>query len=1068
MRAASALFLAWTLLGLAAPARAGVQYYVDPVGGADAPTGGSEQTPWKTTSYAFGRIALLPPASQAGLVLNLRASALYPPVVLPATLHGTPADPIVIQPYDGDRVVFDGGEPRFRQPGAWEPVPGQVDEWRTKDTFTLPAGQRVAWGQMMDTRLRLITYLAIEDMRAVNESYRGELGNRVPLSDPRPAPGPVVGDEAHKIPYTYLGPGVYYSFENAEKTAGRVHLRLSPTHIRAVGIEDYAGGGDPNLMNLSIARETSITGRIDAQNVVLRNLVFQNGGRTTLLVDANARNVTFDHCEVYGAQYGVRIGPAASELKFHHCTFDGGLAPWTSRSDVKNEYYFQGPPDCPRDTNGLCINMGGAKTHDILVIHQASRSEYVNCTFRRGHDALMLSGDDVEVRDSLFEDLNDEVLQFGNDGANVVSNVRVHGNVIRQTLSPVSFVLNPTVGPIYFYRNVIDQRVPTRGHRILPPDAPAPWVWRYGNDFKDTPTLPFHCYQNTFLASHDLDKGSYANHLFYTDPPVGPTYRNNLHLMLNLDRPLSRVPSAGSGAVSDGNVWYRFHPNPEPLFRHPMFVSAVGRYFTFPELWSDFPSWEVHSQYADPQLADFTDEYFEFAGFYPDTDFRLSFDSPARAAGVVLPSTLPDDFTSTGAPDVGARPVDAPVMAVGVDGATLFPAADAPVALAGSDQVVPDADGDGFERVRLDASQSHGPYGLDGYVWTIGGKAVVKSDVPNAALNLPEGDHHVRLLVFDKTGGIDSDALRVRVAPRAPGENHLDAPGFEETASAWRIGPGAVVTTVGGEVHSGARAIRLPNSGLAKRFSQRVPAGIGLFTVSGWMRTQSLAGAPAVLTVLVLDGDGAVLDSRTIAHKQSSSPYSYHEVVIDVPKGAAFLEVMGSVSGGGSGAAFFDDLRIRDRNLLQNGRFEVRSASGHVREAPGWEFGRGGLIVEDAPNVRSGRYALAFAPYNGYHLTRQTIVHETGRTYRVSGWVKTLDLATAPTFSVRFLGASGQNLGLRQVAAVTSEGEYRYVSRDLPAGDIPAATAMLRVELLLDQVATGTAFFEDLRVEPLP
>ena len=86
----------------------------------------------------------------------------------------------------------------------------------------------------------------------------------------------------------------------------------------------------------------------------------------------------------------------------------------------------------------------------------------------------------------------------------------------------------------------------------------------------------------------------------------------------------------------------------------------------------------------------------------------------------------------------------------------------------------------------------------------------------------------------------------------------------------------------------------------------------------------------------------------------------------------------------------------------------------------------------------------------------------------MSGWVKTIDLATAPTFSVRFLGASGQNLGIRTIAAVTSEGEYRYVSRDLPASDIPGATAMLRVELLLDQVATGTAFFEDLRVEPLP
>ena len=147
----------------------------------------------------MSRIALLPPESQAGLVLNLRANAIYPPVIIVNTVRGTAAEPIVIQPYDGDQVVFDGGEPRFRQPGAWEPVPGQVDEWRTKDTFTTLPGERVAWGQMMDTRLRLITYATLEDMRATNESF-----DRVPVSDPRPGhpsggrPGPQDAVHVHR------------------------------------------------------------------------------------------------------------------------------------------------------------------------------------------------------------------------------------------------------------------------------------------------------------------------------------------------------------------------------------------------------------------------------------------------------------------------------------------------------------------------------------------------------------------------------------------------------------------------------------------------------------------------------------------------------------------------------------------------------------------------------------------------------------------------------------------------------------------------------------------------------
>jgi len=42
------------------------------------------------------------------------------------------------------------------------------------------------------------------------------------------------------------------------------------------------------------------------------------------------------------------------------------------------------------------------------------------------------------------------------------------------------------------------------------------------------------------------------------------------------------------------------------------------------------------------------------------------------------------------------------------------------------------------------------------------------------------------------------------------------------------------------------------------------------------------------------------------------------------------------------------------------------------------------------------------------------------------------------------------------------------VSRDLLATDIPAASAMVRVEIRLEQVSSGTAFFEDLLVEPIP
>src|SRR5262249_55421399 len=118
--------------------------------------------------------------------------------------------------------------------------------------------------------------------------------------------------------------------------------------------------------------------------------------------------------------------------------------------------------------------------------------------------------------------------------------------------------------------------------------------------------------------------------------------------------------------------------------------------------------------------------------------------------------------------------------------------------------------------------------------------------------------------------------------------------------------------------------------------------------------------------------------------------------------------------------------------------------------------------------VRSGHRALALSPYGNYHLITQEFAHTSPSGYRVSGWIKTSGLAVAPRYSIRFYGSAGQNMGTTTVAAVTSEGAYSYVSHDYLPADIPAGVASISVELQLDEVTTGTAFFDDLMVEPLP
>jgi hypothetical protein len=369
-------------------------YYVDPVEGVDGelPRGTAPNLPWKTVPWASEKIRAHQ-VSQAGVELNLRAGVLHPFSVFDK-LKGTAEQPLVIQPYGGDTITFDGSEPALREPGAWTAVPGRANEWVSAE-FTTAKDDRIALGRMTGTRQLLIAYSELEDLRAANESYVV-----TPLSDPRPAFGRA--RDAHgnltqtKVPFVYMGPGTQFEWLNAEHTRGKVHLRLAPTHFNAPGIQDYPGGTDP--ATVAVARNSGVAANFGTvENTIVRNAVFQNGGRTTLGVQAQTRNVTFDHCQVYGTRFGAQI--AGQDIHFENCTFDGGLAPWTTRSDVKNEYSYEDVPGCATGEHGFCHNGLGAHSHDILVISHGGpdqlRRLHVPARSRRDPDRWPRRGDPV-------------------------------------------------------------------------------------------------------------------------------------------------------------------------------------------------------------------------------------------------------------------------------------------------------------------------------------------------------------------------------------------------------------------------------------------------------------------------------------------------------------------------------------------------------------------------------------------------------------------------------------------------------------------------------------------------
>ena len=85
-----------------------------------------------------------------------------------------------------------------------------------------------------------------------------------------------------------------------------------------------------------------------------------------------------------------------------------------------------------------------------------------------------------------------------------------------------------------------------------------------------------------------------------------------------------------------------------------------------------------------------------------------------------------------------------------------------PVADAGRDQVVADADGDGSEIVTLDASGSTAAGGvIAGYVWTEGGEQIATGVSPTVSLSV--GSHIITLGVVDDSGFTDTDTLTVTV-----------------------------------------------------------------------------------------------------------------------------------------------------------------------------------------------------------------------------------------------------------------------------------------------------------------
>ena len=115
--------------------------------------------------------------------------------------------------------------------------------------------------------------------------------------------------------------------------------------------------------------------------------------------------------------------------------------------------------------------------------------------------------------------------------------------------------------------------------------------------------------------------------------------------------------------------------------------------------------------------------------------------------GICFRSSSVDTRYSTKS-DVKFKNCDAPVYA--------------PVANAGADQAVADADGNGSESVSLNGSASTDSDGtIASYIWTEGGSQIATGATPS--VTLPVGTHNITLTVTDNEGNTNTDQVTITV-----------------------------------------------------------------------------------------------------------------------------------------------------------------------------------------------------------------------------------------------------------------------------------------------------------------
>lgn len=606
-------------------------YFVDGKRGDDKGAG-TEEAPWRTLAHGLTRL-------QAGDTLCLRGGTYYETVVV--KVQGTAKEPITIRSYPGELAVVDGGYREFfEEPAtAWELVPDGADgEYRSTKTYPELAAEPdprfpvfgsgahssevKVLGNFGDSMVPLHGYFFARDLRSKNEYWNL----------------PKLGGEI------YCGPGLWFDAETS-----RVHTRLAPTTLAAIGDGNYRGESDPRRLPLVVGGVEPVINIEGAEHLRIYDLVAR-GTRSRTMNITGAVDLVLDGVHAYGGAPAMYLSSSRG-VRIVNSTLHGISAPWSSRGSEKY-----------RGISTYLFVAGGRNVLNDDV--EMAYSEFTDC-----QDGLVVGTiDNLRFHHNLVDNFSDDGLYmtlWGKPGRNI----RIYQNIISRCLSCFSFAgkgAGQEGTDFYVYRNIIDLRGPVHyGMPRSPEQTEITSRGRTCGDHGGPIWKPMMIYQNTVITARRAWRSYYGCGL--SSHMLGTKRRlfNNIFVVLE-GLPGLNLGRGTEDIEADGNLHWSIADGPG--FEGDFFAPpGLPKYFKVRQE-SHPPGWAQHDLFADPA-------FVEFSSIWPERlDLSLRQTSPARDVGVVIPANWPDPLRDPkkAKPDLGAIPFGTASWGVGVHGRVPF------------------------------------------------------------------------------------------------------------------------------------------------------------------------------------------------------------------------------------------------------------------------------------------------------------------------------------------------------------------------------------------------------------